>query len=188
MRKRTGAESIRRAAATVSYSSLVCSHPRARPLQRLGQTSIAIGYFPAQCASRTPVQRLIRANCKWVHQKLDSRFRGNDIALRLFSVMPALRLHSGQAPAGIQCSLSLRNPLRILFRQSKRIRRRRSASQLGPCHASRGGRGFELRLVLCRGGLDSVELLPVGPQDLAPHRLFTVCQTTLNSFVYLLPE
>jgi hypothetical protein len=34
--------------------------------------------------------------------ELDSRFRGNDIALKLFSVMPALRLRSGQAPAGIQ--------------------------------------------------------------------------------------
>src|SRR5204862_5874313 len=31
--------------------------------------------------------------------------------------MPALRLHSGQAPAGIQCSLSLGNPLRTLLRQ-----------------------------------------------------------------------
>ena len=181
------AESIRRAAATVRYSSTGCSHPRARPLQRLGQTSIAIGYFPAKFASRTSVQRLVRANCKWVHQKLDSRFRGNDIALRLFSVMPALRLRSGQAPAGIQCSLSLRNPLRILFRQQAN---KEAAQRLpvGPCHASRGGRGFELRLVLCRGGLDSVELLPVGPQDLAPHRLFTVCQPTLNSFVHLLPE
>src|SRR5438093_6084774 len=39
---------------------------------------------------------------------LDSRFRGNDIALRLFSVMPALRLRSGQAPAGIQDLLLLR--------------------------------------------------------------------------------
>src|SRR5438034_6831316 len=41
---------------------------------------------------------------------LDSRFRGND-------VMPALRLRSGQAPAGIQRSLSLGNPLRTLLRQ-----------------------------------------------------------------------
>src|SRR5436309_5303631 len=41
---------------------------------------------------------------------LDSRFRGND-------VIPALRLRSGQAPAGIQCSLSLGNPLRPLLRQ-----------------------------------------------------------------------
>jgi len=41
---------------------------------------------------------------------LDSRFRGND-------VMPALRLRSGQAPAGIQGLLSLGNPLRPLFRQ-----------------------------------------------------------------------
>src|SRR5207247_524089 len=41
---------------------------------------------------------------------LDSRFGGND-------VMPALRLRSGQAPAGIQCSLSLGNPLRTLLRQ-----------------------------------------------------------------------
>ena len=32
---------------------------------------------------------LIRANCKWGYQELDSRFRGNDIALQLFSVMPA---------------------------------------------------------------------------------------------------
>ena len=40
--------------------------------------------------------------------ELDSRFRGNDIALRLFSVMPALRLRSGQAPAGIQDLLLLR--------------------------------------------------------------------------------
>src|SRR5436309_9122039 len=39
---------------------------------------------------------------------LDSRFRGNDIALKLFSVMPALRLRSGQAPAGIQDLLLLR--------------------------------------------------------------------------------
>src|SRR5437867_6156576 len=39
---------------------------------------------------------------------LDSRFRGNDIALRLFAVMPALRLRSGQAPAGIQDLLLLR--------------------------------------------------------------------------------
>jgi hypothetical protein len=30
-----------------------------------------------------------RANCKWVYQKLDSRFRGNDSALKLFFVMPA---------------------------------------------------------------------------------------------------
>jgi hypothetical protein len=41
-----------------------------------------------------------RANCKWVYQKLDSRFRGNDIALQLFSVMPA--------QAGIQDLLLLR--------------------------------------------------------------------------------
>ena len=32
---------------------------------------------------------LLRANCKWVYQKLDSRFRGNDITLKRFSVMPA---------------------------------------------------------------------------------------------------
>src|SRR5207249_4161327 len=31
--------------------------------------------------------------------------------------MPALRLRSGQAPAGIQCSRSLGNPLWTLFRQ-----------------------------------------------------------------------
>src|SRR5437867_8784958 len=39
---------------------------------------------------------------------LDSRFRGNDTALQLFAVMPALRLRSGQAPAGIQDLLLLR--------------------------------------------------------------------------------
>ncbi len=31
--------------------------------------------------------------------------------------MPALRLRSGQAPAGIQCSLSLGNPLPTLLTQ-----------------------------------------------------------------------
>src|SRR6266568_485802 len=41
-----------------------------------------------------------RANCKWVYQKLDSRFRGNDTALQLFAVMPA--------QAGIQDLLLLR--------------------------------------------------------------------------------
>src|SRR6266705_4559597 len=50
----------------------------------------------------------LRANSKGVYQERDSRFRGNDIALRLFSVMPALRLRSGQAPAGIQDLLLLR--------------------------------------------------------------------------------
>src|SRR5437773_2808972 len=50
----------------------------------------------------------LRANCKWVYQELDSRFRGNDVALKLFSVMPALRLRSGQAPAGIPGLLLLR--------------------------------------------------------------------------------
>src|SRR5438094_2852026 len=50
--------------------------------------------------------------------ELDSRFRGNDIAVKLFSVMPALRLRSGQAPAGIQDLLLLRvnaNEIRSQF-------------------------------------------------------------------------
>src|SRR5213594_4468178 len=42
----------------------------------------------------------LRANCKGVYQERDSRFRGNDIALKLFSVMPA--------QAGIQDLLLLR--------------------------------------------------------------------------------
>ena len=41
-----------------------------------------------------------RANCKWVYQELEARFRGNDSALKLFSVMPA--------QAGIQDLLLLR--------------------------------------------------------------------------------
>ena len=48
----------------------------------------------------------MRANCQWVYQKLDSRCRlsaiqagGNDIALKLFSVMPV--------QAGIQALLLL---------------------------------------------------------------------------------
>ena len=57
---------------------------------------------------RRVFQHPARANCQWVYQKLDSRFRGNDSALKLFSVLPALRLRSGQAPAGIQGLLLLR--------------------------------------------------------------------------------
>ena len=41
-----------------------------------------------------------RANCKWVYQELDSRFRGNDVALQRFAVMPV--------QAGIQDLLLLR--------------------------------------------------------------------------------
>ena len=42
----------------------------------------------------------LRANCKWVYQELDSRFRGNDVALQRFAVMPV--------QAGIQDLLLLR--------------------------------------------------------------------------------
>ena len=49
------------------------------------------------CSNSTPKPRV---NCKWVYQELDSRFRGNDIALKLFAVMPA--------QAGIQDPLLLR--------------------------------------------------------------------------------
>src|SRR5207253_6656486 len=42
-------------------------------------------------AARSPLPpgNIMRANCQWVDQKLDSRFRGNDIALKLFPVIPA---------------------------------------------------------------------------------------------------
>src|SRR6266567_3922130 len=61
---------------------------------------------------------------------LDSRFRGND-------VMPALRLRSGQAPAGIQWSLSLGNPLRTLLR--RRANYAQSSTYIGGDWVARGG-------------------------------------------------
>src|SRR5882724_6724495 len=61
---------------------------------------------------------------------LDSRFRGND-------VMPALRLRSGQAPAGIQCACSLGTRLRPLLRQ--RANYAQSSTCIGWDWVARGG-------------------------------------------------
>src|SRR5881397_1409340 len=101
---------------------------RANPWESCTTTTIWVP--PQCCAARSSAvspaatrlgcggTQAIRANCKWGYQELDSRFRGNDIALKLFSVMPALRLRSGQAPAGIQDRLLLRvnaNEIRSQF-------------------------------------------------------------------------
>src|SRR5439155_17967754 len=114
-------------------------------------TTTTIWVPPQCCAARSSVvspaatplgsggTQEIRANCKWGYQELDSRFRGNDIALKLFSVMPALRLRSGQAPAGIQDLLLLRvnaNEIRSrVFSDSQPGHR----SQPSPCAWPRAG-------------------------------------------------
>src|SRR5205823_4563534 len=98
------------------------------------------------------------------HIVLDSRFRGND-------VMPALRLRSGQAPAGIQCSLSLGSPLRTLLRQRANYtqsspyicprRLRKTRGEVFTTHTLRSelSCGFEFGFNLLVVQIDSVEAI-----------------------------
>src|SRR5437762_7565210 len=105
---------------SVSRTSEMCG--KNREPKREGENDDGTRLSWAVSRSGDPGQPL-----RWVSQELDSRFRGNDIALKLFAVMPALRLRSGQAPAGIQ-DLPL---LRVKQPKSALIRWQPKATAMG---------------------------------------------------------